>query len=105
MKRYKFQVLVTMGDNRDGVADVMLDSAPHRMVLRGHSNETRHSQIFSALVSCDDEVPFGPHGRQRLVTLRLADDDIADYLESGNHFELWLGGDVGHGVVTRRLFV
>ena len=29
----------------------------------------------------------------------------AHYLEIGSHFSLWLGGDVGQGVVTRRLHV
>ena len=83
----------------------MLGSAPRRMVLRGQNDETGHSQIFSALVSCEDEAPFRPRRRQMLATLRLAGDDVADYFHSGGRFDLWLGSDVGHGVVTRRLFV
>jgi hypothetical protein len=39
------------------------------------------------------------------VTLRIMGDDVADYLGIGSRFHLWLGGDVGLGVVTRRLFV
>jgi hypothetical protein len=74
------------------------------MALRGRNDETGHSQMFTALVSCEDEAPFRAHGHQMLVTLRLAGDDITDYLHSGGYFDLWLGGDVGHGVVTRRLF-
>ena len=105
MKRYKFQALVTMGKDGGGGPRVTLGSAPRRLVLRGRNDETGHSQVFSALVSCEDEAPFRPHGRQMLVTLRLAGDDVADYLESGRRFDLWLGGDVGHGVVTRRLFI
>jgi len=105
VKRYKFQALVTMGGGGDAGPRVVLGSAPHRMVLRGQNDETGHSQIFSALVSCEDEGPFRPHGHQMLVTLRLAGDDVADYLHSGGRFDLWLGGDVGHGVITRRLFV
>jgi hypothetical protein len=38
-----------------------------------------------------------------MVTLRVVGDDISDYLEIGSHFSLWLGSDVGRGVVTRRL--
>jgi hypothetical protein len=53
----------------------------------------------------EDGAPFRPDSRQLLVTLRLAGDDVADYLEIGGHFDLWLGAVVGHGVVTRRLFV
>jgi hypothetical protein len=104
VKRYKFQALVAMGEDGDGDPGIVLGSAPRRMVLRGRNSETGHSQIFSALVSCEDEAPFRPHGHQMLVTLRLAGDDVTDYFESGGHFDLWLGSDVGHGIVTRRLF-
>lgn len=105
MKRYKFQALVTMGGDGDGGPRVRLGSAPRRMVLRGRNDETGHSQVFSALVSCEDEAPFRPHGHQMLATLRLAGDDVTDYFHIGGHFDLWLGRDVGHGLVTRRVFV
>jgi hypothetical protein len=105
MKRYKFQALVTMRGKGDDWPRVGLGAAPRRMVLRGRNEESGRSQMFSTLVSCDDGTPFRPDSRQVLVTLRLAGDDVADYLEIGGHFDLWLGGVVGHGVVTRRLFV
>ena len=105
MKRYKFQALVTMRGDGDGGPRVALGSAPRRLVLRGRNDESGDSQIFNALVSCDDEGPFRPESRQWLVTLRLAGDDVADYLGIGGHFDLWLGREVGHGIVTRRLFV
>ena len=103
MKNYKFQALVTMREGGGGSGD-MLDSAPHRMVLRSQNEESGRSQIFRTLVSCDDGASFRPGGRQLLVTLRLAGDDVFDYLEIGGHFDLLLGDVVGHGVITRRLF-
>ena len=103
MKRYKFQALVTMDGRGDGEPGVVLSSAPRRMVLQGREEETGHSQMFSALVSCEDEAPFRPHGHQLLVTLRLAGDEVPDYVHSGGGFDLWLGHEVGHGVITRRL--
>ena len=39
------------------------------------------------------------------MTVTLSCPDPREYFEIGDHFALWLGGDVGHGVVTRRLFV
>ena len=60
---------------------------------------------FCALVSCDDDGPFRPSGRQQLVTVRLAGDDVADYFSVGGHFDVGMGDDVGQGVITRRLFV
>jgi hypothetical protein len=59
----------------------------------------------TALVSCDEDTPFRPGSARRLVTLRLAGNDVADYLDIGGHFDLWLGSNVGDGIVTRRLFV
>ena len=104
MKRYKFQALVTIGTGDDGQPCSALSAAPRRMVLRGRDAGTGHSQIFNTLVSCDDEAPFRPRSDKFLVTLRLADNDVARYLEIGGHFDLWLGHDIGHGIVTRRLF-
>jgi hypothetical protein len=30
---------------------------------------------------------------------------VSDYLDIGSHFSLWLGADVGQGIVTRRLHI
>lgn len=105
MKQYKFQALVTLYDRSGGDPGAMLGFAPRRMVLRGRNTESGHSQIFTALVSCDDERPFRQGCPRVLATLRLAGDDVTDYLSIGGHFDLWLGSTVGDGIVTRRLFV
>ena len=102
VKRYKFQAMVTL-DRKE--PEARLGPDPRRMVLRGRNDESRSSKLFSALISCDDDGPFRPGSRQRLVTLRLTGDDVADYFGVGSHFDMWLGDDVGQGVVTLRLFV
>ena len=33
----------------------------------------------------------------------LLADDAQDYLAPGDRFDLWLGGIVGHGVVSRQV--
>jgi hypothetical protein len=105
VKHYKYQALVTLYAGGDRGPDTTLGSAPRRMVLRGRNEETRRKQFFTALVSCDDDGPFRPGGRQLLVTLRVAGDDVANFFDIGGRFDLWLGHDIGQGVVTRRLFV
>jgi hypothetical protein len=72
VKRYKFQALVTLYTGKGREPAAKLSSAPRRMVLRGRNDETRRSQLFTALVSCDGEGPFRPGSPQWLVTLRLA---------------------------------
>jgi len=105
VKPYKFQALVTMHAAGDGGPCPELGAAPRRMVLRGWSDETGRSQLFTVLVTCDDEGPYRPGSPRAEVTLRVIGDDIPDYLDIGRNFSLWFGGDVGEGVVTRRLYV
>lgn len=105
MKQYKFQALLTLYTANGGAPYPELDAAPRRMVLRGRSGESGRSQFFSVLVSRDGDMPLRS-GHPRLeVILRVAGDDVAEYLGVGRQFNLWLGEDVGEGIVTRRLFV
>jgi hypothetical protein len=105
MKRYKFQALVTLQAAVGGPPYPKLDAAPRRMVLRGRSDESGRSEFFSVEVSSDDYMPFRQGNPRLLVTLRVVGDDVPQYLDVGSHFNLWLGQDIGEGVVTRRLFV
>jgi len=105
VKRYRYQALVKLNDGHGGGQWAKLGHEPHRMVLRGQNHDSGKHQVFTALVSCDDDGPFRPRCESRLVTLQLAGDDVADYISVGDHFDLWLGRNVGEGVVTRRLFL
>ncbi len=105
MKRYKFQALVTPRPGDEVAARETFCSGSHRMVLRAENSETRRSQVFRALVDAEDDGPFQPGSRQIMVTLRVVGDDVGEYLETGSHFSLWLGRDIGRGVVTGRLLV
>jgi hypothetical protein len=105
MQRYKFQALVTPYPDEDAGSRAKLSSGSHRMVLRAKNSETQHNQVFSALVDGEDDGPFLPGKPQIMVTLRVVGDDLSDYLDVGSHFNLWLGHDIGEGVVTRRLHI
>jgi len=74
------------------------------MVVRARHRETHCSRIFSALISSDDDAPLPPGSPRVVATLRLAGDDVPGYLDIGGHFGLWRGGDIGHGIISRRLF-
>ena len=104
MQRFKYQALVTPNVEDDDDARAKLSSGSHRMVLRAMNSETRRSQVFSALVDGEDG-PFKAGSPQIMVTLRVVGDDVSDYLGIGSHFSLWLGTDIGRGVVTRRLLL
>jgi hypothetical protein len=102
--RYKYQALVTLYDSGEDITAARLGPAPRRMVVRGRNHDSGDSKVFAALVSSEEETQFRAGSRRRLATLRLAGDDVADYIGIGDHFGLWLGSEVGEGVVTRRLF-
>lgn len=95
----KFQALVKPSANLHR-AGVDLDAAPRRMVLCAFASPVHDCQMFSVLVSGDGDL--GPYA---VVTLRMSGDDVRDYLNVGEHFDLWLGTDVAEGVITRRLYV
>jgi hypothetical protein len=105
MQRYKYQALVTPSVDDDGDARSKLSFGSHRMVLRAENSETHLTQVFQALVDCEDGGPFRAGSPQIMVTLRVVGDDVADYLAIGSHFSLWSGHDLGRGVVTRRLHI
>jgi len=105
LPRFKYQALVTPNADDDDEARAKLSSGSHRMVLRAQNSETRRSQVFSALVDGEDAGPFKAGSPQIMVTLRVVGDDVSDYLGIGSHFSLWLGTDIGRGIVTRRLLL
>lgn len=102
MKRYKFQALVTPLHPVGGAPAVQLTGPAYRMVLRARHVRTGVAQLFSALISpAADQVP----GDGVVLTVTVLGDDAGDYFGPGQPFSLWRGADVGHGVVSRRVFV
>ena len=101
MKRYKFQALVTLDPSATGAA--VRAGQPRRMVVRGSRQPPAASS--SALVAPASEHSPRAGDDHVIMTVTLACADPSEYFGIGDHFALWLGGDIGHGVVTRRLFV
>ena len=103
MKSYKYQALVSLApEDVDGLEALSHGSAC-RMVIRGCHHETGASRFFNALVTTSaDSVPGNSHA---VLVVTVVGDDAGDYLAAGRDFALWRGHDIGHGVVTRRLFV
>lgn len=103
MKRYKYQARVTLLPPGDGAGQAALPGPTCRAVIRAYHHETHRGRLFSALVSSDEGEPGG--NSSRTVTMVLLGDGVGDYLAPGERFVLCRGGDVGYGLVTRRIFV
>jgi hypothetical protein len=104
MKRYKYQALVTLEPQQDTDTQAALSGTACRMVVRAEHPGTHRHKIFSALVSSSDGSTLRP-GDHAVLTMRVLGDDAGEYLNPGDHFALWRGHDIGHGVVSRRLFI
>ena len=105
MKRYKFQALVTFGQPANDGPAAVPPGQMRRMVVRGQHHQTHASQFFAALVTDNGEDPPWLGDDYVIMTIALVGDDPREYFDIGDHFALWLGSDIGRGVVTRRLFI
>jgi hypothetical protein len=105
MKRYKFQGLVTLAPPRERGPGAMQPGKLRRMVVRGQNHDTGGSRFFNALVSKSYETPRWPENDPMIVTVVLVGDDPRGYFDVGDRFGLWMGSELGSGVVTRRLLV
>jgi hypothetical protein len=106
MRRYKYQALVRFAPHDGGSAEATLHGPTRRMVVRAHHHDTGGSKLFSALITPGDiESAFQLGDEEAILRLEVLGEDVSDYLAPGEQFDLWRGGNVGHGVVCRRLFV
>ena len=101
--RYKYQALVTLPPQDVADLEALARGSACRMVIRGRHPETGASRFFSALLTASaDRVPGDSY---IVLVITVVGDDAGDYLGAGDDFALWRGHDIGHGVVTRRMFV
>ena len=103
-KPYKFQAVVTLFPQPDGAGPAVLPGQASRLVVRANEPESGVSHLFSALVSPGQDTVPGDE-RHLVLTVTVLGDGAAECLAAGSDFALWRGHDIGHGVVTRRVFV
>jgi hypothetical protein len=115
VQRYKFQGLLTVdppqsraqdgpGGNPASRPAFLPTGVLQRMVVSGEHCETHAPRIFSALVTTSADGAAVQDGNHVIVTISLFANDPSDYFRAGADFALWQGREVGHGVVTRRLY-
>lgn len=73
------------------------------MVRACHLGKPMYHKLFRAEISRDEQQPLKP-GDHAVVTITLCDDAAAAFFAPGQHFTMWNGSDVGHGVISRRIF-
>ena len=76
----------------------------HRLMVHAHGvSEPDHIRYFPAELSWDDERILHPGDRAE-VTITMTDDEADAFFGAGQRFSLWSGRDVGHGMISRRVF-
>ena len=60
-------------------------------------------RYFPAEISWDRGQWLHP-GDRAWVTVTVTDDDAGAYFDAGQRFTLWSGGDVGHGLIARKVY-
>jgi hypothetical protein len=103
-RRYKFSAVVTLeaaGRSRGQY----LSGVPGLMVRCPSCERPTQRHYFPAVLYTDDDRPLRPGDRGVSVIISVPDDDASRYFQSGQHFTLWDGKDVGHGTVAQRLFL
>lgn len=100
----RYQALLDLPVPAGGGAPERMPWPTWRAVVRARHYQTKGGGLFSALVT-GLEGPASPDDSLVIVTMVVVGDSPAEYLGIGDEFTLWRGGDVAHGVITRRLFV
>jgi tellurite resistance protein TehA-like permease len=104
-RRYTFEALVTIAPGAS--PSVPVPGPDWRGIIRaGTDGDSTSPGLFSALVAGWDPHSSDQAGaRQALATIVAFGPQPAECLPVGGSFSLWRGRDVGHGIVTRRIFV
>lgn len=102
-RRFKFSALITL--EAAGRSRRQYRSGAPGLMLRAPScRRPTQSQYFPAVVYTDDDRPLRPRDKGIPVTVSVPDDNASDFFQTGQHFTVWDGADIGHGTVVQRLF-
>jgi hypothetical protein len=100
--RYKYRALVRL-EPAPGPGGGLRAGQTCRVAVRAQHHQTHRDKFFSALADTPATAAPLDTGQSVQMTLTVLGDDVPDYLDTGDGVALWRGGEIGHGVITRRL--
>lgn len=105
MRLYKYRAVISL-DGAAGNAPAQRYPSGTHAVMIWCSNPAASAQrrYFSAAIYRPDDQPLAPGEAGCVVTIEVADDQASTFLGPGQHVTLWDGHDIGHGVISRRVF-
>lgn len=105
MGQFMFRAVITL-DAAPGEGPVReYPSGTHAVMVRASlPGNAAEDKYFEAVIAREDGKPLRPGDDAVVATVTVFDDDAGEFLAGGQHFALWQGRDIGHGVVSRRVF-
>lgn len=102
--RFKFQASVTMDAGPAPHGRQEYPSGVPGLFVRAPSwQRPSVRQYFPALFFTDEKRPLRLGDRHVRSIVCVPDDDAAGFFQAGQHFTVWDGVDVGHGIVAQRI--
>jgi hypothetical protein len=106
LKQFRFKAVVSLDRSGQQPPGGQYPSGTHSLMVRAPCRDQPGlRKYFPAVIFRDDEQPLSPGDTGVIVTIRIADDDAPNFFCPGQPIALWNGGDVGHGTVSRRVFL
>lgn len=102
-RRFKFSAVLTL-ESAGRSRRQYLSGVPGLMVRAPSCQRPTQQKYFPAVVYTDDDRPLRPGDKGVSVVISVPDDEASGYFQSGQHFTVWDGKDIGHGTVAQRLF-
>jgi hypothetical protein len=110
MSRLRFRALITLDPPGPGpgaaprLPGEEYPSHTRALVLRVPSPRVPGcTRSFPAEIWWDGGQPLHP-GDRAVVTIAVNDDEARECLDAGRRFGLWCAGDIGRGVISRRVY-
>lgn len=101
-RRFKFSAVLSL--EAAGRSRRQYPSGVPGLMLRAPSSRRpTQERYFPAVVYTDEDRPLRPGDHAVPVVISVPDDDAPGYFETGQHFTVWDGTDIGHGTVAQRL--
>jgi hypothetical protein len=110
MRQIRFRALISLDRSQEHPSTLLHASAEaypshtRALMVRARSpREPSTTSIFASEICWDDDQPMHP-GDSRVATVTVTGQDAPAFFEAGCRFTLWSGSDVGHGIVSRRVY-
>jgi hypothetical protein len=105
VRQYKYRAVVSLDSAARNAPAWGYPSGTHAVMIRcSHLAAPALCRYFPAAIYQLDDRPLAPGEAGVVVTIEVADDAATEFLGPGQHVSLWTGGDIGHGVISRRVF-